>query len=412
MRRTTLIVAGLVLAGALALVLVIGPRTIGLLVRSPRAGFERIARAEERSAGVELEAVARGFPQTTDVQFVPGSARRAVVLEKTGRARVVTLAPSGESRVVEGKDSPVLFEVPVQTASELGLLGLAFHPKFSQNGLFYVNYNPEEGETRTRVAEWHVPPARLGQVRATERRVLLEVAQPYVNHDGGGLAFGPDGMLYIGLGDGGAANDPHGHGQNLGTLLGSMLRIDPDRRDPGKEYAVPKDNPFVGRKGARPEIWAYGLRNPWRYSFDPKGRLIAGDVGQVSWEEIDLVERGKNLGWNTREGAHCFSPPTGCATQGLVDPLFDYDRSLGISVTGGYVYLGKRLPELKGQYVFGDFGTGRLWALEVPDAPRRVQARPLGRWRYAFSTFGRDADGELYAADFGPGTLYRLVRKR
>jgi glucose/arabinose dehydrogenase len=239
-------------------------------------------------------------------------------------------------------------------------------------------------------------------------RILFTVEQPFPNHNGGMLVFGPDGLLYVGLGDGGAGGDPHGHGQNLGTLLGAMLRIDVGRKDPGLEYAVPKDNPFVGKQGARPEVWAYGLRNPWRYSFDPKGRLIAGDVGQEAWEEITLVERGANLGWKVREGAHCYSPKEGCRTAGLTDPLFEYDRSLGLSVTGGYVYTGKRIPSLAGRFIFGDFGTGRLWALEL-DSSKRAKTQFLGRYSYAFSTFGRDSDGEIYATDFGPGAVYRLV---
>ena len=390
--------------------MVVGPSALSL-VRSPRAAWDRVAFAEERPASVDFEAVARGFEQATDLAFVPGSPEKAVVLSKTGTARVATLPRPGDRRVALAKDSPVLFEVEVRDHSELGLLGLAFSPKFRENGLFYVNYNPAGGAMRTRVSEWFVSPARIGAEAAKERRVILEVTQPYSNHNGGGLAFGPDGMLYVGLGDGGSGGDPEDNGQKLGTLLGKMLRIDVSRKDGTREYAVPKDNPFVATKGARPEIWAYGLRNPWRYSFDPKGRLVAGDVGQDRWEEITFVERGKNLGWKTREGAHCFSPREGCKTAGFVEPLFEYDRSLGLSVTGGYVYAGKRVPSLAGRFVFGDFGTGRLWALTLPEGTKGAQATYLGRFPYAFSTFGRDADGELYAADFGPGAIYRLAAR-
>jgi glucose/arabinose dehydrogenase len=411
MRRSPFVVLASGLAVVLAAVLLVGPSTLALAFRSPRAAWDRLAFAEERASRVDFETVARGFAQTTDVQFVPGVELRAVVLQKTGTARVVTLPRSGDARVAEAEDSPLLFQIAVRDHSELGLLGLAFSPKFRENGLFYVHYNPKDGEMRTRVSEWFVPPARLGAELAKERRVILEVRQPYSNHNGGGLAFGPDGMLYVGLGDGGSGGDPEDNAQKLSTLLGKMLRIDVTRQDAGREYAVPKDNPFVGAKGARSEIWAYGLRNPWRYSFDPRGRLIVGDVGQNAWEEISLVERGKNLGWKPREGAHCFSPKEGCRAEGLVDPLFDYDRSLGLSVTGGFVYTGKRIPKLGGRYVFGDFASGRLWALELPDSVRRANATFLGRFSYAFSTFARDSDGELYAADFGPGTLHRLVAR-
>ncbi|HEX6274107.1 MAG TPA: PQQ-dependent sugar dehydrogenase [Polyangiaceae bacterium] len=411
MRRLHFVVLASGLAVVLAAVALVGPSTFGLAFRSPRAAWDRLAFAEERAGRVDFEMVARGFAQTTDVQFVPGAGLRVVVLQKTGTARVVTLPRPGASHVADVKDSSLLFRVDVRDRSELGLLGLAFSPGFRDNGLFYVNYNPAEGEMRTRVSEWFVPPDRLGAEPAREMRVMLEVVQPYSNHNGGGLVFGPDGMLYVGLGDGGSGGDPLDNGQKLSTLLGKMLRIDVGRKDAGLEYAVPRDNPFIGTKGARPEIWAYGLRNPWRYSFDPKGRMIAGDVGQNAWEEISFVERGKNLGWRLREGAHCFSPKEGCRTAGLVEPLFEYDRSLGISVTGGFVYTGKRIPSLAGRYVFGDFATGRLWALELPDSVRRANATLLGRFSYAFSTFARDPDGELYAADFGPGTLHRLVSR-
>jgi glucose/arabinose dehydrogenase len=418
MRRSRFIVLGLVLFGAVGSGVPFAPSRLGLFscdADGPRGrsggSFLQPASAEERSGRVDFEPVGLGFEQATDIQFVPGALQSAVVLQKSGTARVATLPRPSAGRPVEAKASPVLFEVEVRDRSELGLLGLAFSPKFRENGLFYVNYNPESGEMRTRVSEWYVPPSRIGKEPAKERRVILEVPQPYPNHDGGGLVFGPDGMLYIGLGDGGAGGDPKDHGQNMGSLLGKMLRIDVGRKDGGREYAVPKDNPFVATKGARPEVWALGLRNPWRYSFDPKGRLIAGDVGQDAWEEVSLVERGANLGWKHREGAHCFSPKAGCRIAGLVDPLFEYDRSLGISVTGGFVYTGKSIPSLAGRYLFGDFATGRLWALEVPDSVRRVPARLLGRFSYAFSTFGRDAEGEIYAADFGPGGIYRLVAR-
>ena len=371
------------------------------------SGHRTLARAQPKSASVNWTVVARGFPRATDIQFVPGLAGAAVVLQQTGEARLLTVPATGAAGA---GSSPLVFEVEVHSYSELGLLGLAFHPRYEQNGLLYVNYTPK-GPLRTRIAEWKLERERLGKERAKELRVLLEVEQPYSNHNAGQLAFGPDGMLYIGLGDGGSADDPHGHGQNLGTLLGSLLRIDVDRRDPGLPYAIPKDNPFVQRAGARPEIWAYGLRNPWRYSFDPRGRLIAADVGQNHWEEVDIVERGANLGWNRREGRHCFPIGSSCDAKGLVDPIFEYPRSDGISITGGYVYEGKTLSELRGKYVFGDYGSGRIWALDLPEANKPATARVLGVWPRTIATFGRDAAGEIYAGDYASGEILRLVRR-
>ena len=188
-----------------------------------------------------------------------------------------------------------------------------------------------------------------------------------------------------------------------------MLRIDIDRKEAGLEYAVPPDNPFVKTGGARPEIWAYGLRNPWRYSFDPKGRLIVADVGQNLWEEIDIVGAGENLGWRFREGRHCYEPKEGCRTEGLVDPIFEVGRELAQSITGGYVYTGKNVPALSGQYVFGDFVTGRIWSLQLPAARAYVEARLLGEFSRSIATFGRDAAGELYAGDFVTGEILRFV---
>lgn len=391
-----------------AVALVVAAASVFAFSDNVRMRVERQGLAADVRAGITLRPVATGFAEITGVEFVPGRARTAVVLQKTGEASVLDL-PEPAGSVAQASAATPFLKLAVRSSSELGLLGLAFHPKFRENGRFYLNYNPADGALRTKISEWYVPPDRLRQEPARERRVILEVAQPYPNHDGGQLVFGPDGMLYIGLGDGGYRGDPEGHGQNLATLLGAMLRIDIDGADPGKAYAVPKDNPFVGRAGAAPEIWAYGLRNPWRYSFDPRGRLIAADVGQNRFEEVSIVPRGGNLGWNVREGAHCYAPSEGCQTEGMVEPIFEYERSLGISITGGFVYTGKTLPGLAEKYVFADFASGRVWALELPDEPRPVPAILLGRFPHAISTFARDAAGELYAADFAAGTILRFV---
>jgi len=385
---------------------------VGLAVRRPLADWLEgsAGAATSRSSGaaspqrVRFEPIASGFSEPVDLQFVPGRPAEAIVLEKGGRARLVRL-PQAQGVEMSGSD---VVSLAVHKHSELGLLGLAFHPRYADNGLFYLNDNPKDGEgLRTRVSEWELPRDELGKRAARHVRTLLEVDQPYSNHDGGQVAFGPDNYLYIGMGDGGSRGDPQNASQNLGSLLGKMLRIDVDAK-PG--YAVPADNPFVSTPGARPEIWAYGLRNPWRFSFDPKQRLIAGDVGQDSFEEIVWVGAGENHGWKVREAAHCYSPPDGCDTRGLVDPIFEYGRAAGQSVTGGHVYLGEKVPWLRDKYVFADHVSGRVWALELPERKNELgRAEELGRFPHAISAFGRDADGELYALDFNQGLVLRLA---
>ena len=362
---------------------------------SPR--FEGADR-ERAQAPVRLVVVARGFKAPVDMQFVPSTGPRqaAVVLSQRGEARWLELAA--------GTHAPWL-SVPVATASEQGLLGLAFHPGFAHNGRFFLNYVVKhEGAGLTVVEEWKADPAAPSGSPAAVRRVI-EVRQPYQNHNAGQLQFGPDGMLYVGLGDGGFRDDPEGHGQNTATLLGSMLRLNVDGGD-----RVPADNPFVGTPGVRPEIWAYGLRNPWRYSFAPDGRLIAGDVGQDTWEEITEVPRGANLGWALREGQACFPPQAECPEAKTHPPLYTYGRADGGSVTGGLVYTGAALPALAGQYVFGDFLTGRLWAipLPAPGAGPVTAAKALGRFPVRPSAFARDPAGELYVLDYSAGRVLAL----
>jgi glucose/arabinose dehydrogenase len=370
------------------------------------------------SARLRFVPVAEGFAGPVDMQFIPGrSALEAVVLEKGGRARLVSLpelptdvGTGGGTAGVGAPSQPGgdVFSVEVHTDSELGLLGLAFHPKYQENGLFYLDTNPKDDKPlRTRISEWVVKPEALGKELAKQKRVLLEIDQPYKNHDGGQVAFGPDGYLYIGMGDGGSRADPQGHGQNLGSLLGKMLRINVNVA-PG--YGIPADNPFVKTPSAKPEIWAYGLRNPWRFSWDAKGRLIAADVGQDSFEEVDIVPAGANMGWKVREATHCFDPKEGCATEGMVEPIFEYGREAGQSITGGYVYLGERMPWLKDRYVVADFVTGRVWAITLPDeAGKKAEAEELGVFPHAFSAFARSPNGELYALDFARGLILQVL---
>ncbi|MCB9779561.1 MAG: PQQ-dependent sugar dehydrogenase, partial [Alphaproteobacteria bacterium] len=272
-------------------------------------------------------------------------------------------------------------------------------------------------ETPVGLATWIVAytadPATL-ELSAPVR--LLEVRQPYANHDAGQLAFGTDGMLYIGLGDGGAADDPKGNGQDASTMLGSMLRIDVDHQDDGRHYAVPTDNPFVGggtptertRGPVPPEVWAIGLRNPWRYSFHPDGRLIVADVGQSSWEEVTILGAGENAGWNVMEANHCFNGVP-CDPTVLRGAVWEYSHKVGQSITGGYVHTSADVPGLQGRYVVGDFATGRIWALDLPDDPGgRATPVSLGKWPVLISTFGRDGAGRVYVGDFQEGRVLRI----
>ncbi len=248
--------------------------------------------------------------------------------------------------------------------NEEGLLGLAFDPDYTSNGYFYVYYSASSPR-RSIISRFSVSPDDFNIADHNSERVILEVPQPFANHNGGQIVFGSDGYLYVGLGDGGSRGDPGLNGQDPSTLLDTILRIDVSSIDRDGEYTIPSDNPFVGQGGGvRGEIWAYGLRNPWRFTFDRElGDLWAADVGQNRFEEVDIIKPGRNYGWNVMEGFHCFQPSNGCNQEGLELPVFEYGRDDGCSVTGGYVYRGSRLPSLYGAYVYGDFCTGKIWAL-------------------------------------------------
>jgi glucose/arabinose dehydrogenase len=283
---------------------------------------------------------------------------------------------------------------------------LAFHPNFSTNRKFYVNYTRRvAGQLQTIVAEYQASTANPNQADTSSARILLTINQPFDNHNGGQLAFGPDGFLYIGVGDGGSGGDPNNNGQNKTVLLGKLLRIDVNSTSAGKQYAIPPGNPFASGVGGAPEIFAYGFRNPWRFSFD-SSRLFVADVGQDAFEEIDLVESGKNYGWRVMEGTHCFNPASNCDQTGLTLPIFDYPHSDGESVTGGFVYRGSAIPALVGTYVFADFISGNIWLLnESGSTWTRTLAIASGR---GVSSFGRDDSGEIYVVDYS-GSILRLV---
>jgi glucose/arabinose dehydrogenase len=294
--------------------------------------------------------------------------------------------------------------------NEEGLLGLAFHPKYKENGQFFLYYNTTDKPHTCVVSRFKVSKDDPNKADPNSEEELLRIPQPYWNHNGGTLKFGPDGYLYIGLGDGGAGNDPHGHGQNLKTWLGSILRIDVDNQDDGKKYAIPKDNPFVGRDDALPEIYAYGLRNVWRMSFDREtGAFWVADVGQNLWEEINIVEKGGNYGWNLREGMHPFGEKGSGPREDLIDPIWEYHHDIGKSITGGYVYRGQKVPALVGCYLYADYVTGRMWALKYDEKAKKVVANySLQDNKMPIITYGEDEQGEVYCTDVF-GVIYRFA---
>ncbi|HWQ89718.1 MAG TPA: PQQ-dependent sugar dehydrogenase [Desulfitobacteriaceae bacterium] len=294
------------------------------------------------------------------------------------------------------------------SSQEKGLLGLAFHPDFKENGYFYVNYT---NSNSTVIARFALDPKNPKAGDISSQKVLLSFSQPYANHNGGQLAFGPDGYLYIAAGDGGSAGDPNNNAQNLKTYLGKILRIDVDKTSPNKEYGIPSDNPFVGNtEGYFEEIYAYGLRNPWRFSFDHERNLLwAADVGQNRREEIDIIEKGKNYGWRIMEGTLEYSSSPGVKIEDLQPPLWEYGRSLGGCVIGGYVYYGKNTPSLQGAYIFGDYISGKIWALWLDDK-RNPRNQELLDTDFQISSFGLDNNQELYIVDLR-GKIYRLIER-
>jgi glucose/arabinose dehydrogenase len=292
---------------------------------------------------------------------------------------------------------------------EMGLLGVTFHPSFATNGKFYVNYvRNNAGQFQSVISEFQVSAANPNQADPTTERILLTVDQVsnFTNHKAGQLAFGPDGFLYFGLGDGGSGGDPFGHGQNTQIPLGKMMRIDVNSTSPGKQYAIPSDNPFVAG-GGLPEIYAFGFRNPWRFSFDPSGRLFVADVGQDSFEEIDIVQRGDNYGWNIMEGDHCFNPPSSCNMTGLSLPIVEISHPEAEAVIGGFVYHGTALAGMQGAYIFGDLN-GKIWKL-AEGPPNTFTRSQLATENFNISSFGQDAAGELYVTDISGGRVLKLV---
>jgi len=347
-----------------------------------------------------LTPIASGLERPDHLTHAGDGSGRLFVVEQRGRIRIIK---DGELLPTPFLD---IVAVVGTQANEQGLLSVAFHPHYANNGLFFVDYTNNDGNTT--IARYQVSDnADLADPNSA--KILLTINQPYGNHNGGQLVFGPDGYLYVGMGDGGAANDPHNNGQSLDTLLGKILRLDVDNADP---YGAPQDNPFVNQANARPEIWSYGWRNPWRISFDSAtGDMYVADVGQNKYEEVDVelagTPGGRNYGWRLMEGLHCFNPAE-CDPDSLpVElPIAEYDHSQGCSITGGYAYRGTSYPELTGTYLYGDYCSGLVWAL-------RHEAD--GSWSHAqllasntnISSFGQDESGEIYLIDHR-GDVYRV----
>jgi glucose/arabinose dehydrogenase len=336
------------------------------------------------------------------------------VLEKPGTIRIIRAGQLEPEPFLDISDR-------VSDGGEMGLLGLAFHPSYADNGRFYVYYSTMlSGSHTSRIAEYSVSDASPDQSEAESERLLLEIPQPQSNHNGGSLEFGPDGFLYIGLGDGGGGGDQHGdigNGQNLDTLLGKILRIDVDSAGEGSAYGIPAGN--LAQAGARREIWSYGLRNPWRFSFDAcTGDMYIGDVGQGALEEVDFEPAntsGRNYGWRLMEAENCFNPNSGCnaSTQNLALPVASYGRNLGRSITGGYVYRGSAIPNLRGTYLYADYGSAAFFALRMNGSTVDRAQEDIsndvnpGRTVRSISSFGQDNVGELYVMSLA-GAVYRV----
>ncbi|MGB5286991.1 MAG: PQQ-dependent sugar dehydrogenase [Ignavibacteriaceae bacterium] len=335
-----------------------------------------------------------------------------------GTNRIFVLSQPGVIYVFDNnsdtKEKKIFLDIreKVLYGGEMGLLGLAFHPNYKDNGFFYLDYTTR-GPRRTVISRFQVSGDDPSVADPSSEEIILEVEQPYENHNGGQISFGPDSYLYISLGDGGSGGDPLNAGQDLKNLLGKLLRIDVDNKADGKNYSLPADNPFIGNSGGyKEEIYAYGLRNVWRFSFDIENRLWAADVGQNKWEEINLIEKGKNYGWRIMEAKHCYDPETNCDTTGLVLPIWEYGHNNlgGFSITGGFVYSGKSASGLNNKYIYADYVSGRIWQLEFVN--KLVSNKLLIDTDLMIATFGVDQNDELYFADYkDTGKIYSFIAK-
>ncbi|MEJ5351773.1 MAG: PQQ-dependent sugar dehydrogenase [Melioribacteraceae bacterium] len=342
--------------------------------------------------------------QPVDIQNANDGTNRLFIVSQPGKIYVI----ENDSNVTSAK---VFLDISekVLFGGEQGLLGLAFHPDYKNNGYFFVDYTTSNPR-RTIISRFSVSKDNPNRADKNSELILLEVEQPYSNHNGGQLTFGPDSFLYISFGDGGSAGDPQNYAQNLKSHLGKILRIDVNKVENNKNYSIPNDNPFKGNtNGLKEEIYAWGLRNVWRFSFDKlTGKLWAADVGQNLWEEIDIIEKGKNYGWRIMEGFHCYNPSRNCDTTNLTMPIWEYGHNQdgGYSITGGFVYRGNNAEEIYGKYVYGDFVTGNIWALEYDG--KNSTNKLLFKTNHSISTFGVDEKDELYFADYAVGRIYKI----
>ena len=333
-----------------------------------------------------------------DLTYAPDAPQRLYTIDQSGTIYTFKNSPDVTQATLLLDIQAKVSQWPDRGANEQGLLGLAMHPDFTKNGWFFVCYTRRDDHTSV-VSRYQVRKENPLEADPESERVLLEVKQPFQNHNGGSIEFGPDGMLYIAFGDGGSANDPLESAQDRAKLLGSILRIDVNGQQNGEHYSIPTDNPFVNVDGVRPEIYAYGMRNPWRIAFDKTtGRLWAGDVGQELWEEVDIITKGGNYGWSVREGLHPFgNRPLRDEVSTPIDPVWEYDHSVGKSITGGRVYRSKRVPELVGKYIYADYVSGAIWALTYDEPSGKVtKNEQVIAGGIPVLAFGQDAAGEVY----------------
>ncbi|MBL7662368.1 PQQ-dependent sugar dehydrogenase [bacterium] len=357
--------------------------------------------AQAPALNIKLTEIATGLNAPVYLTHSSDHSTRLYVLEQAGKIKIVENAAILATPFLD-------ISTEISSGGERGLLGLAFHPDYQSNRRFFIYVTNPQGDIE--IFEYKASAKNSLVADPASKKSIIQIPHPkYGNHNGGCLKFGPDGYLYFATGDGGGAGDTRGNAQNLSSLLGKMLRIDINAK--AGTYQVPHDNPFTddlsAKKGIKPEIWAYGLRNPWRFSFDRKtGVLYAGDVGQNRVEEIDIIERGANYGWNIMEGMFCFKPEKGCLREKLKMPIQQYARKSGTSIIGGYIYRGKKIPELTGKYLFGDFTGGMIWTL-TPNANDQWSRADLIAAPGMISSFGEDQAGELYVLGY-QGNVYRI----